>query len=311
MHMKLTHTTTLALGLMLLAAPFALQAEETGSTDASVTVSAEAEAGSGASMEDSRTRVDMLYRLKNQFDQGRPEVRARMELQASSSRPSGEERAERAEQKQERVAEKAVQKMDKAGDRIDQQIKRLEDQIARVAQMERLSAEQKAKITAELTAQLDRLVALKASVATETDPAAIKEQAKDIASAFRAHALSLPRAAITVAADRMMKVVAQMEAFSAKLHARVDAAGSAEASASLSAFDAKVADAKVQAQAAASIVAGLSADGGDEAAMKANAEALKSAKAKLDAGHADLKAARMDIGDILKAVKGLGEKSDS
>ena len=309
--MKSTHITTLALGLLLLATPFALRAEEGNddSTDASVTVSAEA--GTGSSMEDSRSRTDMLYRLKNQFDQIRPEIKARMELQASTSRPSGEDQAARLEQKQERVAEKTGERLEKADERVDHQIEKLQEQIARVALIERLSAEQKAKITAELTAQLDRLVALKASIATETDPAVIKEQAKEVASAFRAHALSLPRAAITATADRMMKVVAQMEAFSVKLHTRVDAAASAEASASLSAFDAKVADAKAKAQAAASIVADLSADAGDEAAMKANAEALQSAKAKLDAGHADLKAAREDIGDILKAVKGLGEKSDS
>jgi len=309
--MKLTHTTTLALGLLLLATPFALQAEEGNddSIDPSVTVSAEA--GTGSSMEDSRSRPDMLYRLKNQFDQMRPEVRARMEFQASTSRNSEEERGDRVEKKQERVAEKTEKRMEKSGDRVDHQIEKLQKQIERVAKIERLSDEQKAKITLELTAQLDRLVALKASIATETDPAAIKEQVKDIASAFRVHALSLPRAAITAAADRMMKVVAQMEAFSVKLHARVDAASSAEATASLSAFDAKVADARVQAQAAATIVAALSADEGDEAAMKANAEALRNAKAKLDAGHADLKAARKDIGDMLRAVKGLGDRTDS
>lgn len=305
--MKLTHTTTLALGLLLLATPFALRAEQGygDSIDASTTVSAEA--GTGSSREDSHNRPDTLYRLKNQFDKMRPEVKARMELQASTSRHSGEDQGNRAEKKQERVAEK----MDKAGERVDHRIEKLQEQIARVALIERLSSDQKAKITAELTAQLDRLVALKASIATETDPAVIKEQTKEIAHAFRAQALSLPRAAITATADRMMKVVAQMEAFSVKLHTRVDAASSAEASASLAAFDAKVADAKVQAQAAASIVADLSAHTLDEAAMKANAEALQSAKAKLDAGHADLKAARKDIGDILKAVKGLGEKSNS
>lgn len=307
--MKLSQTIPLFLALLLLISPLALRAEEgtTAEDDASVSVEAtETEDAQGASMEDSQNRPGILYRLKNQIDQGRP-VMVNAPAGATTSRPLFEQRKEGLGEKAR--AEKPV--LEKAGARIDQQIQRLKEQLARVAKIERLSEEQKAKITAELTAQIDRLTAFKATVATETDPTVIKEQAKALAAEYRAQAVSLPRAAITAAADRMMTVVGQMEAFSVKLHARVDSASSAEASASLSAFDAKVADAKVQAQAVASIVAGLSASSTDDATMKANAEALKSAKEKLDAGHADLKAARADIGALLKTLKGLGTSSDS
>ncbi len=307
--MKVHTTIPFLLGALLLASPVALHAEDSATVEDSTTTSVETTDSSGAqgaSMEDSQNRPGILYRIKNQIDQGRPAI-VKAPAGATTSRPLFEQRKEGLGEKAR--AEKPV--LEKAGARIEQQIERLKEQLARVAKLERLSEEQKAKISAELTAQIDRLTAFKATVATETDPTVIKEQAKALAAEYRAQAVSLPRAAITAAADRMMTVVGQMEAFSVKLHARVDSASSAEASASLSAFDAKVADAKVQAQAVASIVAGLSASSTDDATMKANADALKSAKEKLDAGHADLKAARADIGALLKTLKGLGTSSDS
>jgi len=296
----------------LLASPFALHAEDGTAVEDSTTTSVETtdtQEAQGASLEDSQDRPGMLYRIKNQIDQGRPAILNTLNG-ATTSRPFLEQRKE-ARDGQSRTEKSANKAVEKVGERIDHQIEKIQEQLARLAKVERLSDEQKAKISAELTAQIDRLTAFKSSAATETDPTVLKEQAKALAKEFKAHTVSLPRAAITSAADRMMTVVGQMEAFSVKLHARVDSASSAEASASLSAFDAKVADAKVQAQAVASLVAGLSADSTDEATMKANADALKSAKEKLDAGRADLKAAREDIGNLLKVLKGLGAGSDS
>lgn len=311
--MKAHTTIPFLLGALLLASPFALHAEYGVSTDDSSTDSTEAtehiEDAQGASMEDSQKRPDFLYRIKNHIDQGRPAIVNALGG-ATTSRPVLEQRKERLES-EDRSGKSTEKAVEKAGERIDHQIKKLKEQLARVAKIERLSEEQKTKITAELTAQIDKLTAFKASVATETDPTVIKEQAKALASEFRLQAVSLPRAAITAAADRMMTVVGQMEAFSVKLHARVDAGTSAETSASLSAFDAKVADAKVQAQAVASIVAGLSADSTDDATRKANADALKSAKEKIDAGHADLKAAREDIKSLLKTLKALSSSEDN
>ncbi|MEK7201886.1 MAG: hypothetical protein AAB737_04600 [Patescibacteria group bacterium] len=190
---------------------------------------------------------------------------------------------------------------------IDGRITRLNAQIARIGTMERLSAEQKASITAELNAQVAALTTLKATIAAETDIAAVKEDLKSITKAYRVYAVTMPKAAITAASDRIMHIVAQMEGFATKLSARVVAAGSSEATAALSDFNLKVADAKVQAQAAASLVAGLSADNGDAAIAASNTAALKSAKEKIDAAQADLKAARKDIGIILSAIKGKSE----
>lgn len=309
--MKVHTTISFLLGALLLASPFALHAEEGSINDDTNSASVEGSAttdAQGASMEDSQKRPDFLYRIKNRTDQERPAIVNALGG-ATTSRPLLEQRKERLES-EDRSGKSTAKAVEKAGERIDHQIEKLKKQLTRVAKIERLSEEQKTKITAELTAQIDKLTAFKTSVATETDPTVIKEHAKALVSEFRAQAVSLPRAAITAAADRMMAVVGQMEAFSVKLHARVDAGTSAEASASLSAFDAKVADAKLQAQAVASIVAGLSASSTDEATMKANAEALKNAKEKLDAGHADLKAARADIGTLLKTLKGLGTSSD-
>lgn len=204
----------------------------------------------------------------------------------------------------------------KGAEKIDERIARMKAQIARVNDMERLSDEQKAAITADLTAQIAALTELKGKIANETSTTTLKELTQSITKSYRVYAVTMPKAAITAAADRIMTVVGQMESFSTKLSARIDAAKAAgtdvaAAETAYADFTAKVADAKLQAQAAANLVAGLQADNGDTAVQASNAETLKSAKAKIDAAQADLKAARADIGTILKAVKGASATTGS
>lgn len=283
---------TAFLGVVIAASPLAAFAEY--SVDANTSVRAE------ASVEKKDGPRGFLQGIEARLDgRGKAEIdqKARLEEKRGTTSP---------ERKGEKSDDIAVVKA-RATKEIDGRITRLNAQITRIGTMERLSAEQKASITAELNAQVTALTTLKATIAAETDIAAVKEDLKSITKAYRVYAVTMPKAAITAASDRIMHIVAQMEGFSAKLSARVTTAGSAEASAALSDFNLKVADAKVQAQAAASLVAGLSADNGDATIAASNTAALKSAKAKIDAAQADLKAARNDIGTILKAIKGKGE----
>lgn len=289
----------LALGALLMSSPLSVFAYEDAYNPA-VSVSA---TSSIEAQDDSRGRARYKADLLERAVQERREMPER--LRAGLIGTSTKERMERFENSGKGVDPAKVQ--ERAGDKIDNRIEKLQKQIARVAQMERLSAEQKASITAELTAQVTAITALKASIASETDPEKIKELKQSITKEYRVYAVTMPKAAITAASDRIMHIVAQMEGFATKLAERVTASGSAEASAALSDFTVKVADAKVQAQAAASLVAGLSADNGDTTIAASNTAALKSAKEKIDAAQADLKAARKDIGVILKAVKGTGE----
>lgn len=194
---------------------------------------------------------------------------------------------------------------------IDARINKLTALIARLGDAQRLSPEAKTTITATLNAQIDALKALKAKIAAG-DTTTLKDDSQSITKSFRIYALVLPKAAITAAADRIMTISGQMEAFSAKITARIDAAATAGADVSVARtasadFSAKIADAKVQAQAAIALVANLSVDEGDKTKLEANTAALKEAKTKIDAAQADLKAARKDIGVIMGSIKGKGE----
>lgn len=194
---------------------------------------------------------------------------------------------------------------------IDARINNLTKLIARLDDAKRLTTDAKTSLTGTLNTQIDALKALKVKIEAE-GTTTLKEDVSSVSKDFRIYALVMPKAAITAAADRIMTIAGQMEAFSSKVKARIDAASAAgtDVTASQTAyadFTAKVADAKVQAQAAVSLVATLTPDEGDKTKMEANTTALKNAKAKIDAAQADLKAARADIGTILKNIKGKGE----
>ncbi|KND49237.1 MAG: hypothetical protein AB203_02475 [Parcubacteria bacterium C7867-008] len=195
---------------------------------------------------------------------------------------------------------------------VDMRIQKLNDVLIRLDKTERLSDSARASIKASVTGQIQSLKDVKVKIQANST-STVKDKMNTTNHPFRAAALVLPKAAITAAADRIMTIAGQMEAFSAKIDARITAASTAgtdvtAARAALTDFNAKVADAKVQAQAAITLIATVSADKeADETTFKANVAALKEARTKIDAAQADLKAAREDIGKILKSIKGKGE----
>ncbi len=314
---KTTTALSLLLGTLIVASPVAAFAETSGygSVDASVsaTTSVKASEDLRDSVEDRirNRKADLLERATKERERMEEKLlfnrngTSTDERRASSTRPL-KERAENSGR-----GPGIEKRQEHAGDKIDERIEKMQKQIERVAQMERLSDAQKASITAELNTQITALTTLKTSIGSETDAAKVKELTQSIGKAYRVYAVTMPKAAITAASDRIMKVVAQMESFTVKLEARVTASGSAEASTAFTDYKLKVADAKVQAQAAATLVASLSADNGDATVAASNTAALKSAKEKIDAAQKDLKDARKDIGVILKAVRGTGDDSAS
>lgn len=255
----------------------------------------------------SETGKGLLNRLvdKEHDDRARADAKAGMQLKERMGTTTKGDRDER-------VKENAGKMQDKSAQMIDARIKNLQAQITRIGKMERLSDAQKTSITAELQAQITSLTDLKAKIGTETASTTLKDYLHSITQAYRVYAVTMPKAAIIAASDRIMTVVAQMETFGTKVSARIETAATAgvdvtSARAAYTDFTAKIADAKVQAQAAATLVASLSADNGDTATQASNATAIKAARADLETAHADLKAARKDIDTILKAVKGTGE----
>jgi hypothetical protein len=312
---KLPIAITTLLGVVVATSPLAALAND--STDTSVSTSVNTEVSTD-SRGDKKDGIQGLFNLKFRLDDRQKTEAAQRDRDRDrehqddlrkgtvSSERNGTSTRNGDDKKIERGGDLATVKA-RATAEIDGRIARLNAQIKRVGEMDRLSAEQKASIAAELSAQVTNLTALKVKIAAETDIAMVREHMKSVTKAYRVYLVTMPKAAITAAADRIMNVAAQMETFSAKLSARITASASVEVKAALADMNAKIADAKVQAQAGAALVANLQADNGDTAIAASNAEALKSAKAKIEAGQADLKAARKDMEIIMKGIRGNSE----
>ncbi|MES2225745.1 MAG: hypothetical protein V4480_02970 [Patescibacteria group bacterium] len=205
--------------------------------------------------------------------------------------------------------DKGAGMMERGDTGIDMRIGALEKLSSRIEGAKRVSGSIRSELSGELSAQIQALTSLKAKIGNDASTSTLRADVKGIRPEFRTYALVLPQAAITAASDRVLNISAQMDAFGAKLNSRIQAATTAgtDTTAAVSAYNdytAKVADAKVQANAAASLIAGLKPDNGDKAVFAANSAALKSAHDKLKVAETDLKAARVDIGTILKTVKG-------
>lgn len=307
---KVLSTSALALMLTMSAAPLTTLAKD-GADDSSVEASVEVKHdGPGDRI---RAGIRGLFGDKHE---GRMEGEDRKDMMGSSTENKGPRMMEDRQGRKDGMMgsstdNKGPRMMEDKGmkggahmeESIDARIARLNALITRIEGAERLSDSVKASLTAELQAQVTALGELKASVGTDAS-STVKDRMHEI----RGFMLTLPKAAITAAADRIVTITGQMETFSTKLSARIDAAHTAgtdttAASASLTDFNSHVASAKVHAQAAASAVADLS----DNSKTDANVAVLKDAKADIDAAQADLKAARKDIGDILKSIHGKGE----
>ncbi|KND50414.1 MAG: hypothetical protein AB202_02045 [Parcubacteria bacterium C7867-007] len=293
--MKNITTPAVALAVLIAATPFAAFAE-----------SMVVEGSAGGDL-----RIDQPIKGENiapLYIQGKPIIKVR-EGASSTIQIRG---AEKVEQKRPEPAMVKAKVAAAADTGIDARIQKLNDVLIRLDKTERLSDSARASIKAAVTGQIQSLKDVKVKIETNST-STVKERMNTANQPFRAAGLILPKAAITAAADRIMTIAGQMEVFSAKIEARIDAASAAgtdvsAARTALANFDAKVASAKVNAQAAAKLVATVSADKeADEATFKANVAALREAKLKIDAAQADLKAARTEIGNLLKSIKGKGE----
>ncbi len=237
----------------------------------------------------STTRSGILERL----EEHKASTTVRAKLIASSTRPKSDDRIEKAREH--------------ANQEIDRRVENLDKLFGRISDMKRISGDDKSSLSATIQAQIDLLTALKARIDNQSATSSLKDDIKSITKSYRIYALVMPQAALIASADRVLSVATQMEALSAKLDARISAvATSTDVSllrASLSDYNAKVADAKVQAHAAISAVTALKPDNGDQTVFQANLAVLKSARAKVQAAQQDIVAARKDAEMIAKGLK--------
>jgi len=210
----------------------------------------------------------------------------------------------------------------RADEEITRRITALNTLSARVNAMEKISSIDKTSLSSTITAQISALTTLQAQIATDAaanSTTSLVSDVKSITGSYRIFALIIPQGAIEAAADRVLDVAATMTTLSGTFSTRLSAAQTVGANvtaaeATLTDFNAKVADADVQANAATSEVATLTPDNGVTAQMQANTAALKDARTKIQAGQQDLIAARADAQVMVKdliAFEKAGESNAS
>lgn len=202
----------------------------------------------------------------------------------------------------------------RAKDRADQEITRRINALnalnTRVNDMQKLTADEKAGLSATIQAQITAMQNLEAKIAADAganSTSSLKADIQSIAKTYRIFALIIPQGAIEAAADRAMTVASTMQAFAGKLATKI----TSSTQATLNDMNAKIADATAQAQAAIAEVASLKPDNGVKTVMQSNLAAMKDARSKIQAAQQDLVAARKDAGAIVKALTGNANKNAS
>lgn len=185
--------------------------------------------------------------------------------------------------------------------RIEARIDNLEALIDRIESSSRLSSQEKARITAGIEAQIDLLQGMLARVAGGESWTNINLNLK---TELKGRVHAAPKAAITAAGERALRIVERTETLAARLKARIDTAedDGDDVDASLRAHAnliARLNDAETHANAAIRLVADLSLDTSDDNAIARNRQALLDARGRIEGAYASLKAAREEIRFIL------------
>lgn len=202
-------------------------------------------------------------------------------------------------------------KITTAKNRGDQEIARrintLTQLNADVQAMVKVSASEKTAIATEVQTEISNLTSLKAKIDADTTVATLRTDIQSITQEYRIYLLVIPQGRIEVAADKIQTISSNYASLSTTLQGRISQAPSGtdttQASAWLSDMNAKVADANTQAEAAVSLVANLQPDQGNAGVEASNKTALQNARADIKIALADLKTARQDAGNIIKAVE--------
>lgn len=199
----------------------------------------------------------------------------------------------------------------RADQEIARRISKLEQQNARIQAMMRVGADVKGSLNAALKAELAKLADMKAKIHADTDAQTFRADIQSITKSYRVFALVMPKAAIAAAAARVKSIADSLVEIGVKLEVRISAAATAgkdvaALTAALADLRTNAANAKAEADAAVALTTNLSPDNGDQATMQTNLAALQEARAKIRSAHEDLKAARQDVGVIIRGLKSFG-----
>lgn len=199
----------------------------------------------------------------------------------------------------------------KADTEIGNRTDALQQLLTRVGQMKKVSSDFVQAITASVQAEISQLADLKTKIDADTDSATLKTDMQSITKSYRIYALILPQSRIAAMSDRVQTIVGMMQTESQKIAGRLATlpGDTTSLQATLSDYNAKVADAATQAQNALSGTENLKPDNGDQTIFASNQTALKAARTALQAAQQDLVAARKDLKSLIQGIKAAGPAS--
>ncbi|MDB5244378.1 MAG: hypothetical protein JWN18_248 [Parcubacteria group bacterium] len=197
----------------------------------------------------------------------------------------------------------------RADEEISRRIKNLSDLSVRISEMKRLTAEQKASLSASISAQISALTTLKSQIDAETVLEILKTEIQSISREYRIYMLVMPQIHIAAAADRILTVTSvggNLDTLATKIEARLNATTTASTN-DLKALDtelrAKMTEAKSLAQAAVTETILLKPDNGDASVQASNKVALDDAREKIKNATTALKTAVADLHKLMAALK--------
>jgi hypothetical protein len=201
----------------------------------------------------------------------------------------------------------------RAATEISARISSLQALASRINDMKYVSATEKTSLSTQIQTQITAMTTLQAKIQADTTVSELQTDLKSITGSYRIYALIVPQGRIFAEVDRVENIVTMMTTLGTKLQARIGAmaAGSEMTSlqATLSDYNAKIADAQTQATAAQTEIANLTPDQGNQTQLDANTNTLKDAQSKIKIASQDLSAARTDAGTIVKGIEASGSAS--
>lgn len=194
---------------------------------------------------------------------------------------------------------------------IDRRIDSLNKLIGRLDNAKRVSADAKARLTADTNALIVSLKNLGAQIQSETSTSSLKARVQSINGSYRVYLLVVPKGHLLAAADRIKTTADLMTSVDSKLKdgiAKANAAGKDTSSLEVLRAEsiAKIASAKTQADAAIALLTPLKPDEKNNVVFEENKKALRDARAKIKAGTDDLKVARGNAHKIIVELKKMG-----
>lgn len=191
----------------------------------------------------------------------------------------------------------------KATKEIDRRITSLNNLITRINNNQKLTADEKSSLSAQVQSEISGLTSLKSRIASGTDLATLRTDVKSITNEYRVYALIMPKTGIIYSADLILSHVTSLNNIYNKLQARIQTAQQngkdvTSLQNSLNDMKTKLDDAQKQAETAKAAVLTLEPNG-----YPANKTQLLSSRADLKTAREDLVAAKKDANAILQGLR--------